>query len=82
MGAPAAVKLLHRRRLAEVPEQQRAALEAELADEHQRGSGGIARAVTLGLVDEVVAPDLTRSAVADVLSRCVVQRGRHRNIPL
>jgi acetyl-CoA/propionyl-CoA carboxylase carboxyl transferase subunit len=82
MGAPAAVKLLHRRRLAEVPDEERPAAEAALVAQHERDSGGVARAVELGLVDEVIAPDSTRSAVAGVLSRCVVQRGRHRNIPL
>jgi acetyl-CoA/propionyl-CoA carboxylase carboxyl transferase subunit len=82
MGATAAVRLLHRRALAAVPEQQRADVETRLVAEHEQASGGIARAEELGLVDEIVEPDDTRAAVSDVLSRCVVVRGRHGNLPL
>ncbi|HET7312158.1 MAG TPA: carboxyl transferase domain-containing protein [Mycobacteriales bacterium] len=82
MGATAAVRLLHRRALAEVPEQQRAEVETQLVAQHEQASGGIARASELGLVDEIVEPDDTRAAVSDVLSRCVVVRGRHGNLPL
>ena len=52
MGAVAAVRILHRKRLAEVPEEQRAEVEAELAEEHEVISGGLARAVSLGVVDK------------------------------
>ena len=85
MGSVAAVRILHRRRLADVPEAARAALEAELAAEHDRLSGGLARAVELGVVDEVIAPDTTRQAIADALRRAETHRrlrGRHGNIPL
>jgi acetyl-CoA/propionyl-CoA carboxylase carboxyl transferase subunit len=82
MGATAAVRLLHRRTLAAVPEQQRPDVETQLVAEHEQASGGIARAEELGLVDEIVEPDETRGAVSDVLSRCVVVRGRHGNLPL
>ncbi|HET6817347.1 MAG TPA: carboxyl transferase domain-containing protein [Mycobacteriales bacterium] len=82
MGATAAVRLLHRRTLAAVPEQQRADMETQLVAEHEQASGGIARASELGLVDEIVEPDDTRAAVSDLLSRCVVVRGRHGNLPL
>ena len=82
MGATAAVRLIHRRKLAEVPEQQRGDVEAELVAEHERSAGGVSRGVELGLVDDVIAPDDTRASVSRVLSECVVQRGRHRNIPL
>src|SRR3712207_733910 len=56
MGAKAAVGILHRRRLAEVPESRRPALTAELAAEHERLVGGLDRAVEAGYVDEVVSP--------------------------
>src|SRR4051794_10382685 len=82
MGSTAAVRLLHRRQLAAVPPEQRESLEAELAVEHDATVGGIGRAIELGLVDAVVHPYETRAAVSDVLSACVVSRGRHRNIPL
>ena len=85
MGSVAAVRILHRRRLAEVPEQTRAPLEIELAAEHDQLSGGLTRAVDLGVVDEVIAPDHTRTAIADALHRAVTHRrlhGQHGNIPL
>jgi acetyl-CoA/propionyl-CoA carboxylase carboxyl transferase subunit len=85
MGSVAAVRILHRRRLADVPEQARAPLELELADEHDKLSGGLTRAVDLGVVDDVIAPDRTRTAIADALHRAETHRrlrGQHGNIPL
>ena len=77
-----AVRLLHRRTLADVPDHQRADVETRLVAEHEQAAGGIARASELGLVDELVEPDDTRGAISEVLSRCVVVRGRHGNLPL
>jgi acetyl-CoA/propionyl-CoA carboxylase carboxyl transferase subunit len=82
MGATAAVRILHRRLLAEVPPQRLAALEAELAEEHERLSGGIERAIESGVVDAVIAPTKTRSAIARALAEAPALRGRHGNIPL
>lgn len=82
MGAVAAVRILHRRHLAEVPEDARAAVENELAVEHEKLSGGLNRAIDIGVVDEVVAPTRTRSAVAQAISQAPQRRGRHGNIPL
>src|SRR6202035_2023606 len=53
MGAVAAVRILHRRALAEVPADRRHEVEAELADEHEREVGGLPRAIALGVVDEI-----------------------------
>ncbi|MEP7054459.1 MAG: carboxyl transferase domain-containing protein, partial [Actinomycetota bacterium] len=63
MGAEAAVGILHRKRLAAVPEEERAALTKELAEEHKKIAGGLPRAVELGLVDEVIDPASTRARV-------------------
>jgi acetyl-CoA/propionyl-CoA carboxylase carboxyl transferase subunit len=82
MGSTAAVRIVHRRKLAAIPEQERPALEAQLAADHEKESGGLARAIELGLVDAVVEPDRTRSAVSEALCDRVVARGRHGNIPL
>jgi acetyl-CoA/propionyl-CoA carboxylase carboxyl transferase subunit len=82
MGAVAAVRLLHRRQLAAVPETDRAAAEARLASEHERTSGSIHRAVSLGVIDEVIAPGSTRGAIARAIERAPAARGRHGNIPL
>ena len=82
MGSVAAVRVLKRRQLAAVPEQERSDLEASLAAEHEVESGGVDRAVELGLVDEIIAPDTTRAAVSAVLADAPAGRGSHGNIPL
>jgi acetyl-CoA/propionyl-CoA carboxylase carboxyl transferase subunit len=89
MGSVAAVRILHRRRLADVPAEQVPALEQELAAEHEQIAGGLARAVELGVVDEIVSPDHTRTALASALRDALstpagspALRGRHGNIPL
>jgi acetyl-CoA/propionyl-CoA carboxylase carboxyl transferase subunit len=82
MGAVAAIRILHRRRLAEVPEDARAQVELELAAEHEVISGGVARAVEIGVVNEIVEPSRTRSAVAKVILDTPGVRGLHGNIPL
>ena len=82
MGAVAAVRILHRRRLAEVPEENRPQVELELAEEHQKIAGDLHKAVEIGVVDEVVSPELTRSAVAAAIARAPQLRGAHGNIPL
>ncbi|MDQ1706544.1 MAG: acetyl-CoA/propionyl-CoA carboxylase carboxyl transferase subunit [Frankiaceae bacterium] len=85
MGSVAAVRVLHRRRLAEATDAARPALEAELATEHEQLAGGLDRAVSLGVVDEVIDRDRTRSALAAALRSAGVgpaSRGRHGNIPL
>jgi acetyl-CoA/propionyl-CoA carboxylase carboxyl transferase subunit len=74
--------VLHRRTLAGVPEQERAGLEASLAAEHEATSGGVQRAVDLGLIDEVIDADNTRSAISAVLAQHPRRRGNHGNIPL
>ncbi len=86
MGAVAAIRILHRRRLAEVAPDIRPQVEAELAQEHERLAGGVERAVEIGVVDEVVEPASTRSAIARAIEEAVQERGvlhgRHGNIPL
>src|SRR3954453_13201595 len=83
MGAVAAVRILHRRKLADVAPDIRAQVEAELAAEHERIAGGVDKAVEIGVVDEVVAPATTRTALAAAIASAgIVQRGLHGNIPL
>ncbi len=82
MGAVAAVRVLHRRILADLPAEQRESMELELAAEHEKISGGVARAVEIGAVDEIVTPQLTRSALAKVIADAPHRRGAHGNIPL
>ncbi|MFL6046233.1 MAG: acyl-CoA carboxylase subunit beta [Propionibacteriaceae bacterium] len=83
MGPIAAVRILHRRKLAGVADDLRPQLEAELAAEHERIAGGVEKAVEIGVVDEIVAPDATRSALAAAIREADTgQRGAHTNIPL
>jgi acetyl-CoA/propionyl-CoA carboxylase carboxyl transferase subunit len=82
MGSVAAIRVLKRRQLAGVPEQQRPELEASLAAAHDVESGGVERAAELGLVDQIITPDVTRSAVSNALAVEAPRRGRHGNIPL
>ncbi len=82
MGAVAAVRILHRRRLAEVPDDLRAQVEQELAEEHERLAGGVDRAMEIGVVDEVLEPAVTRSGLARAIAEAPQLRGAHGNIPL
>ena len=83
MGAVAAVRVLHRRRLAEVTDEAaRSALEQELAVEHERLAGGLQRAVEIGVIDEVIDPARTRTALAAAIAAAPAVRGHHGNIPL
>jgi acetyl-CoA/propionyl-CoA carboxylase carboxyl transferase subunit len=83
MGPVAAVRILHRRKLAAVAEDLRPTMEAELAAEHEKLAGGVDRAVEIGVVDAVVEPAHTRTALAAALADLDAHtRGRHGNIPL
>jgi acetyl-CoA/propionyl-CoA carboxylase carboxyl transferase subunit len=87
MGAVAAVRILHRRKLAEVDPASLATVELELAADHEKLAGGLARAQEIGVVDEVVLPSSTRTRIAQVFAEALpadgsVVRGAHTNIPL
>jgi acetyl-CoA/propionyl-CoA carboxylase carboxyl transferase subunit len=82
MGAVAAVRILHRRTLAEVPAARRHEVEADLAAEYEREAGGLPRAIALGVVDEIVEPAKTREAIVRAITDAPVRRGAHGNIPL
>jgi len=82
MGSVAAVRILHRRKLAEVGEALRPSLELELAAEHEKIAGSLDKALALGVVDAVVSPAQTRSAIVDAIANAPQNRGEHGNIPL
>ncbi|MBE7325281.1 acyl-CoA carboxylase subunit beta [Nocardioides sp. Y6] len=85
MGPLAAIRIIHRRRLAEVPPDLLPQIEEELAAEHEKIAGGVEKAVEIGVVDEIVAPARTRTAIAQALQQAAgdgTLRGRHGNIPL
>jgi acetyl-CoA/propionyl-CoA carboxylase carboxyl transferase subunit len=82
MGAVAAVRILHRRALADVPPDQLQEAEARLAEEHEREAGGLERARALGVIDEVIEPSTTREAIVRAIAAAPQVRGRHGNIPL
>lgn len=82
MGAEAAVGILHRKRLAAVADAERSELQDLLVKEHERTSGGVGRAIVLGLVDEVIDPAQTRRKLAEAFAAAPERRGDHGNIPL
>jgi acetyl-CoA/propionyl-CoA carboxylase carboxyl transferase subunit len=82
MGSVAAVRVLHKRKLAGVPADKLREAEAELAAEHEATVGGLARAVEVGVVDAVISPADTVTAIVEALAAAPVRRGRHKNIPL
>ena len=82
MGAIAAVRILHRRKLAEVDPDMRPQVESELATEHEQLAGGVDKAVEIGVVNEVVSPKQTRTRLAEAIAAAESTRGQHGNIPL
>ncbi|MGB7962410.1 MAG: carboxyl transferase domain-containing protein [Propionicimonas sp.] len=83
MGPVAAIRILHRRKLAEVPADMLAQVESELAAEHEQIAGGVEKAVEIGVVDRIITPQETRSAIAEAIRVADTGiRGDHTNIPL
>ncbi|WP_246868692.1 hypothetical protein [Saccharopolyspora sp. ASAGF58] len=56
--------------------------ETKLTEEHERVAGGVVRAMSIGVVDEVIDPKSTRRRVAEALAAAPAGRGWHGNIPL
>ncbi|SDZ40328.1 acetyl-CoA/propionyl-CoA carboxylase carboxyl transferase subunit [Micromonospora pattaloongensis] len=82
MGASAAVNILHRKKLAAAPPEEREALRAQLIEEQVRVAGGVNRALEIGVVDDVIKPAETRRRIADAIAAAPAARGAHGNIPL
>ena len=82
MGPLAAVRILHKRRLAAVPAEQLHEAEQELANEHAATVGGLDRAVEIGVIDEIISPAATAAAIASAIAAAPQRRGAHKNIPL
>jgi acetyl-CoA/propionyl-CoA carboxylase carboxyl transferase subunit len=82
MGSVAAVRVLHRRRLAAVPPEELHEAETALAAEHEATVGGLGRAVEIGVVDEIISPADTAAAIAGAIAGAPQRRGNHANIPL
>ena len=82
MGAKAAVGILHKKKLAAAPAEEREALHEELAAEHEKLAGGVDSAIEIGVVDEKIDPAHTRSKLTQALAVAPARRGRHKNIPL
>jgi acetyl-CoA/propionyl-CoA carboxylase carboxyl transferase subunit len=82
MGAAAAVNILHRKRLAAAPVDDRDALRAQLIEEQTRTAGGVNRALEIGVVDDVIEPVDSRRRIAEALAAAPAARGAHGNIPL
>jgi len=82
MGASAAVNILHRKKLAAVPHEQRESLRETLIQEQTTVAGGVSRALEIGVVDDMIKPEETRRRLAEALAAAPAARGAHGNIPL
>jgi acetyl-CoA/propionyl-CoA carboxylase carboxyl transferase subunit len=82
MGASAAVNILHRKKLAAAPHEQRESLRESLIAEQAQVAGGVNRALEIGVVDDVIKPEETRRRIAEALAGAPAARGAHGNIPL
>jgi acetyl-CoA/propionyl-CoA carboxylase carboxyl transferase subunit len=82
MGASAAVNILHRKKLAAAPIDEREALRTQLVEEQTRVAGGVGRALEIGVVDDVIKPSESRRRIAEALAAAPAARGAHGNIPL
>jgi acetyl-CoA/propionyl-CoA carboxylase carboxyl transferase subunit len=82
MGPVAAIRILHRRTLADVPPEKLHEVETDLAAEHQREAGGLERAQALGVIDDIIEPSQTREAIIQAIVDAPQRRGHHGNIPL
>jgi acetyl-CoA/propionyl-CoA carboxylase carboxyl transferase subunit len=82
MGSVAAIRILHKRKLAAVPADKLHEAETALAAEHEATIGGLGRAVEIGVVDEIISPEQTAVAIASAIAAAPQRRGAHANIPL
>ena len=82
MGSGAAVDILHRRRLAAAAPGERDGLHASLVAEHERTVGGVAYALEIGAIDEIIEPATTRARLVRAFAEVPMARGDHTNIPL
>jgi propionyl-CoA carboxylase beta chain len=87
MGAAGAVRVLHRRDLAALPPEVRAATEDRLTAEYRERHASPYAAAERGYVDAVIAPSRTRLEVARALrllrtKRQTLPAKKHGNIPL
>jgi acetyl-CoA/propionyl-CoA carboxylase carboxyl transferase subunit len=82
MGAASAVEILHRKKLAAAPPEERDGLREVLVVEHERIAGGVDRARAIGAVDEVIEPCDTRVRLAEAFRAAPLRRGIRDNTPL
>ncbi|WP_020672197.1 acyl-CoA carboxylase subunit beta [Amycolatopsis nigrescens] len=87
MGAEGAVRVLHRRELAALPEAERSAAESRLTEEYRQRHASPYLAAERGYVDLVIRPAQTRLEVARALrtlrtKRQTLPAKKHGNIPL
>ncbi|MFT6563842.1 MAG: acetyl-CoA/propionyl-CoA carboxylase carboxyl transferase subunit [Actinomycetes bacterium] len=82
MSPQSAVQITRRRDIARVPAHGRDDAIETFAAEHSALTGGLERAVSEGLVDEVIDPASTRSLLVSLIEESTITRSRRKNIPL
>jgi acetyl-CoA/propionyl-CoA carboxylase carboxyl transferase subunit len=53
-----------------------------LARRHEQDTGGLQRAVDIGVVDAIIEPSRTRQVIARAIADAPQAIGAHNNIPL
>jgi len=82
MNSVAAVRVVHRRQLALLPDDARADAEMRLAAQHELLSSGLEQSIELGVLDAVIPQERTRSVLAKALVDASCVRGSRGNTPL
>ena len=87
MGPEGAVKILYSRRLASLPEEEKAKAEQELFGEYKEKFGDPFAAAEAGYIDDVIIPSQTRPKLIEALwplltKRELMPKKKHGNIPL
>lgn len=86
MGAESAVRVLHGKKIAALPEDEREAMRARLIEQHRQTNRDLGHGIGLGLIDEVIDPSQSRQRMLEVFAAHqesgLAGRGSHGNIPL
>ncbi|WP_442875610.1 sigma-70 family RNA polymerase sigma factor [Actinoallomurus sp. NBC_01490] len=86
MGAESAVRVLHWKKIAAVPEDEREPMRARLIEQHREANRDLDHGVRLGVIDGVIDPSQSRVRMLEVFAAQQeggrAGRGKHGNIPL
>ena len=87
MGAEGAVRILHSRKISDLPREEREKAEKELLNDYKEKFGDPFAAAEAGYIDDVIIPSQTRPKLIEALwplltKRELIPKKKHGNIPL